>query len=384
MYSLKPIFIRFLCVWWGVVAFGGLACQNRLKQNIKQKEQAIDSLKQKIDLVQTQKVKLVWEHAKAKYAFQGCILVASKGKVLLKEAHGFANLYPQTRLQTQTLFPIASLTQGFMATAVLQLAERGKLSVLDKVTKYYPNFPYPEATVVDLLWQTSGIPDYLTTFYTPQNQPLTHAYKQNVIAWLLENTPKPRFPVQEAQAMSSTNYVLLADIVEKVSDVSLSQYLEENIWKPLDMRHTYLKEPKKNYPAPRATGYSLDLKELADESYVDFVYGDCGLQSNLDDLYKWEQSLYKEQVLSKIAIEQFGKLPLLKSKRTAKYSMGWFVEQEALVQRGNWLGFKAYLAHNPTQNYTVIILNNNQNPKTHTLGDAMQAVLKGENYKLPE
>ncbi len=370
----------WLCVWF----IFALACQNRLKDKIAQKDKAIDSLNQKLESVQAQKIKIVWEHAKAKHAFQGTILVASKGTILLKEAHGLANIQKNIRLSPESIFPIASLTQGFTAVAVLQLAERSKLRMNDKLTVYYPNFPYPEVEIIDLLRQTSGIPDYLTSFYTPKNQPLTHAYKQNVIDWLLQTAPKARFPAREAQAMSSTNYVFLADIVEKVSGVSIGQYWTENIWKPLEMTRTYLKEPKKSLPFLPATGYSKDFKELADESYVDFVYGDAGIHSTVEDLYKWEQALYSERILSQVAIKQFENTGLLKLKRPTRYTMAWFVENATQVQRGQWLGFKSYLARNPALNYTVIILNNNQNPYTHTLGEALQTVLRGENYKLTE
>lgn len=359
------------------------ACRNQLKDKIAQKTKAIDSLKIKLEVIKQKKIQLIWEYAKANYQFQGNILVASKGKIVFKASHGIANFQTNTPLTLETVFPIASITQGFTAIAILQLAERSKLNVHDKLTKYYPNFPYPTITIADLLRQVSGIPDYLTSFYTPQNQPLTHAYKQNVIDWLMQTSPKVRFPPKEAQAISSTNYVLLADIVEKVAGISFTQYLEENIWKPLDMKNTYLKEPKKKYNFARATGYAADLKLLADESYVDFVYGDCGIHSTVEDLYKWEQALHSELILSKVAIEQFGLKVVLPNKRPTKYSMGWYIEKNTQVQKGNWLGFKTYLVRNIEDDYTIIILNNTQNLRTYTLGEAIQAELKGEKYKLP-
>lgn len=363
-----------------------LACQNRPKDKIVQKEKAIDSLKQKIGEVQLQKIKLLLNHVHTQYGFNGNALIASKGNILFQNSYGMANFEQQKKLTLPTAFPIASLTRGFTATAVLQLAERGKLRIDDTLGKFYPNFPYKKMRIIDLLQQVSGLPDYLTYFYSPTNQPVTHAYKQNILDWLLQTAPKLRFPPRKAFALSSTNYIVLADIVEKVSGVPLKQYWEENIFNPLGMKNTHLREPKKTHTFLRATGYSPDRKLLADESYVDYVYGDAGLHSTVEDLFKWEQALHSNLILIPKAVEQFQNPTILENKKVVHYSMGWHLEKagKAQVLRGTWLGFGAQLWRVPENQQTIILLSNAQNEYLPAIAEALYAILQNEPFTLPE
>jgi CubicO group peptidase (beta-lactamase class C family) len=359
------------------------ACGRQVKDKIVEKEKTIDSLKQKMEQVQARKLELLLEYAHKKQKFNGSVLIASKGEVLIQKSYGIANFQTNVPITSKTIFPIASLTRGFTATAILQLAERSKLRLDDTLGKYYPNFPYKKMRIIDLLWQVSGLPDYLTHFYTPTNQPLTHAYNPNIINWILQEKPKLRFPPQKAFALSSTNYIFLADIIEKVAEMPFAQYLEENIWKPLEMKHTYLKMPKQNINLPKATGYYADLK-LADESYVDFVYGDAGIHSTIEDLWKWAKALQTDLILSQTAIEQFNRAGSLENQKRVSYSLGWHLEKggKAQVLRGNWLGFGAHLWRMPEQNQCFIIFNNNQNAYLPTLADNIYAILQNENVKL--
>jgi len=376
--------MKYVYVFMGVLCFfGALACTTKPKDKIAQNNKTIDSLKLQLLEVKKKKLSLFCTYAQNNYQFNGNVLIAEKGTVLLKKSYGIANLQQKTPLASETIFPIAALTQGFTAAAILQLAERNKLRFDDTLGKYYPNFPYPKVQIQHLLRQTSGIPDYLAYFFTAKGQPLTHAYKQNIIDWVLQEAPRLRFPTQKAQAYSSTNYILLADIVERVSGVSFGQYLQENIWSPLEMKHTYLKEAKKKYALPKATGYYADLVRLADESYVDYVYGDVGIYSTTEDLYKWEQSFYVENMLSSIAIKQFSLPTVLENKKAKPYSIAGYLEKEGAiwVQRGTWLGFSAYLCRSPDTQQTVIILSNIENPHLPTITEAIYAILQNMPYK---
>ncbi len=378
--KFRNSFLLCLCM------VGNLACKLPKKDEIGQRQQAIDSLQQKIIVIKKQKITLLLRYAQSKYNFNGNVLVGEAGNIWLEKSYGIADLQQKKPLTLKTTFPIASLTQGFTATAILQLAERNKLRFNDDLTKYYPNFPYKNIQIQHLLRQTSGIPDYLTYFFTPKNQPLTHAYKQNIMDWVLQEAPPLRFPTHKAQAISSTNYVLLADIIERVSGVSFGQYLEENIFNPLGMKQTYLKTHNKAPTFPRATGYYDDLVRLADESYVDYVYGDSGIQSTVSDLYKWEQALYKQEILSKKAVEQFSVPTVLGDEKIKPYSIAWTRQKagKVLVQQGQWLGFSASIWRIPENKQTIIILNNTQNKYVGKIAEAIYAILQNEPYKLPE
>ncbi len=94
------------------------------------------------------------------YHFNGVVLVADGDNITYQNATGFADLSNQQRNSMQTRFQLASLSKVFTATAVMQLAERGRIQLNDPLVKYLPDFPYPDITIRQILSHTSGLPDF--------------------------------------------------------------------------------------------------------------------------------------------------------------------------------------------------------------------------------
>jgi len=182
------------------------------------------------------------------------VLVAQDGKVLYRKAFGLANLEERTPITTATNFRLASVTKQFTATAVLLLAERGKLSLDDPLTRFFPGFARAAhgVQVRHLLGHTSGLLDYEELIPPGTTVPL----KDKDVLDLVGKEDRLYFAPGSQFRYSNTGYALLALIVEKVSGRSFAQFLEENIFDPLGMAGTVAYEEGISKVARRAYGYS--------------------------------------------------------------------------------------------------------------------------------
>jgi CubicO group peptidase (beta-lactamase class C family) len=102
------------------------------------------------------------------HRLNGNVLIAEEGHVLYEKSFGYADVGNKRPNTSTSVFPIASITKTFTATAILQLEERGKLNTNDFVKRYLPEFPYPTVTIRHLLSHTSGGPIVwiIVRFYT--------------------------------------------------------------------------------------------------------------------------------------------------------------------------------------------------------------------------
>ncbi|HEV8384035.1 MAG TPA: serine hydrolase domain-containing protein, partial [Candidatus Acidoferrales bacterium] len=181
------------------------------------------------------------------------VLVLHNGRVILKKAYGLAELETNRQATPSTNYRLASVTKQFTATCILMLAERGRFSLDDPLTKFFPDFPAygREIRVRHLLSHTSGTPAY-EDLLPEGNVPVLDA---DVLAILMK-TEKPYFPPGTQFRYSNSGYALLALIVEKISGLPFPEFLRKNIFVPLNMRASHV---NLRHPAPdrhRAFGYS--------------------------------------------------------------------------------------------------------------------------------
>ncbi len=163
---------------------------------------------------------------------------------------GTANLEWQTPVTSETVFEIGSVSKQFTAAAILLLAEQGKLSVEDPVSKYLTNTPasWANIRIRNLLAHTSGIRNYDGLDGFELRQHLTQAQFISKLAALPLN-----FPPGEGWAYSNSGYNLLGYIVENISGENYWDFLQTHIFTPLQMTRTTLREPTKIIPH-RAAG----------------------------------------------------------------------------------------------------------------------------------
>ena len=223
------------------------------------------------------------------------VMIVRDGEAIYKKGFGLANVEEETPVDASSNFRLASISKTFTAAAILQLVERGQLSLDTGLDDVLAGFSEAESsiTIKDLLRHTSGLPDYEKL--VPDDQ-VEQVRDHDVLA-LLRKHPDRYFATGEKHQYSNSGYALLALIVETVSGQSFSDYLAENIFDVAGMTSSVAFNKDVHTVANRAYGYTIEddgTVVRTDQSLYSAVLGDGGVYSNLDDLYRWDQALYGE------------------------------------------------------------------------------------------
>jgi CubicO group peptidase (beta-lactamase class C family) len=295
------------------------------------------------------------------------VLVIKGGKVILAKGYGLANLEERIPCNTNTNFRLASLTKQFTAMAVMMLAERKKLSLDETLTDLFPEFPDygRQITVRQLLSHTSGLIDYEDVIPKGTEIPVLDCD----VLRLLMRQDKTYFPPGTNYRYSNTAYALLALIVEARSGNTFARFLQENIFRQLGMADTLAYEQGRSVVPYRAYGYSPEGRgfKRTDQSLTSSVLGDGGIYSSVADLYRWDQALYTDKLVSRRMLKHaFTPGPTTDHPETG-YGFGWFVGQyrglREIWHSGNSIGFTTRVARFPERKFTVIILTNRNEAK---------------------
>jgi CubicO group peptidase (beta-lactamase class C family) len=316
----------------------------------------------------------------ARKQFSGSILVAEHGREIYERGFGLADERRHVPFTPDTPVYLASLTKQFTAMAVMMLAERGKLSCDDALSKYFPQFPeYAERiTVTHLLNHTSGIPDYVELGL--ERPGLTDQDVLNALVKL----PRLRFTPGERFEYSNSGYVLLALIVEKVSGQPYEKFLSEHIFRPLGMTHTFVYTPRESKVA-RAHGYN----RFGDDSDYDLLtYGEGGIYSSVSDMFKWVRALYTEKLVTQTALARAFTAGKLNDGSATNYGFGWGITsmngEPIYSHAGRYGGFNTYIKLFPKERSAIIFLTNHDFKDMGVIGNAIISVLHDQPYTLPK
>lgn len=322
--------------------------------------------------------------------FMGAVLVGQRGKILFSQGYGMANLEHSVPNTPQTKFRLASVTKQFTAAAVLQLQAQGSLNVQAPIATYLPNYPNGDRiTIHQLLNHTSGIPNY-TAFPDYAAKKYLFMSVVEVVDWF-KDKPLEFEPGSQFQ-YSNSGYTLLTHIIETVAGQPYAEYLRSHLFEPLGMMSSGY-DDYRDIVTHRATGY-----DLADAGYVNAEFIDMsvptgagGLYSTVEDLYKWDQVLYTEAVLSDRAkAEMFAPTVAMSQSEESKvyYGYGWIVAdhlgRKNLSHGGAIDGFRTVISRYPDDQLTVIVLANLSNAAVAEIGAGLAAIALGEPYELPK
>ena len=232
-----------------------------------------------------------------------CVMAIDHGKVVFEHAGGLADVESKTACTPATNFRIASVSKQFTATAVMLLVDRGKLSLDDPLTKFFPGFPDygKKITVKQLLIHTSGLPEYeklIPAGTTLQLDDLD-------VLHLLMDTKEPLFDAGEKFEYSNSGYTLLGLIVEAVSQKPFHEFVASEIFRPLGMNDSVLYQRGLNEVPHRAFGHEQKDGNWvrSDQSLTSAVRGDGGVYTSLHDYQKWLRGIDEQKLLSKASYE---------------------------------------------------------------------------------
>jgi CubicO group peptidase (beta-lactamase class C family) len=307
----------------------------------------------------------LFQYYHRKRGFNGTVMVTKYDKVVFKGAYGYSDLARKEPLDTETAFQLASVSKQFTAMAIMILQERGMLDYDDLIQEYIPDFPYRDITIRQLLTHRSGLSNY--TYFSDELWPDRQVSLTNddVIGLMKAHQPQVYYRPNTRYDYSNTGYILLASIVEKASGESFASFLDQNIFEPLEMNSTFTHSDSLPY-GKIATGHTGNRRKRMPD-YLDTVLGDKGMYSTVEDLYKWDQALYTEKLVSKETIElAFSNSQNLKRKYNEDYGFGWRLRdlnngERVNYHAGLWHGYNTYMLRNPHDHSAIIILSNLSN-----------------------
>jgi CubicO group peptidase (beta-lactamase class C family) len=319
---------------------------------------------------------------KSRFGFNGTILVGWANKIVYEGHEGWANYAEKDSINTQTKFQIGSVSKQFTAVAILQLYAQGKLHLNDSISKYFPDLPYQGFTIHQLLVHRSGLSNYIYFIdRIVENKNTTYTNSDIIDLWKVHK-PLPYYPPGRRFDYSNSGYMLLASIIEKVSGMSYPEYMQKNVFEPLGMKNTFVYVAGKNDSVPNlAQGYKYHWKVVT-EAYLNGTYGDKGIYSTAEDMFKWDQGLYSGEILNTdtlaLAFEPMGKPSHFKHN----YGYGWrmfnYKDQKILYHAGWWQGFKSLLIRVPDNKLTIVVLKNLKTGAMFSRNELLRLVL--DNY----
>src|SRR6478735_7206588 len=201
--------------------------------------------------------------------FAGTVLVMKQNKVLLRKSYGMADREWNIPNTPETRFEIGSATKQFTAASILQLAEQGKLSLDDKLSKFLPGFPKGDSVTIHMLLNhTSGIASYTSQPQFVSLAPLSLS-KDSMISFFSSKpysfSPGTRF------LYNNSGYFLLGYIIEKVSGLSYSDYLKQNIFDKIGMTQTGVNKTD-SVLYMRARGYAMAGKKVVNADNISMAW----------------------------------------------------------------------------------------------------------------
>ena len=297
-----------------------------------------------------------------RYDFHGSLLVAKNGKILYHNQIGYADFKKKEPIHEASLFQLASVSKQFTAAAIMLLVERNQIQLTDTVNSYYPDFPYENVTIKNLLNHTAGLPKY---FWLAEHKwKKQKAPTNSDMMALFESSKVQRFfkPGRNFD-YSNTGYLVLAAIIEKVSCISFSDFMQKNIFDPLGMKDSYVYSfENDSIKTNQLSGYRLyrGWRHLKINSTInDAIVGDKNVYATAEDLFKWSSGLNSGKLLSKESLDLMYTKGETVYGRKIPYGFGFRIDREdenIIYHHGKWNGFSTGLTQYLEDDLVVIVL----------------------------
>jgi CubicO group peptidase (beta-lactamase class C family) len=290
------------------------------------------------------------------------VMIIKEGVILFSNGYGLANLENEIPITNETNFRLASITKQFTAMCIMILINHGELDFETTLVEIFPPFPSygNNITIRYLLNHTSGLVDYESLIQNDATEQVSDMDVYNMMTGL----DSTYFTSGTDYRYSNTGYALLAMIIEEKSGLTFSEFLKENIFSPLEMNNSVAHQEGISNITNRAYGYSQedDGYNLDDQSLTSAVLGDGGIYTSLNDMFRWDQSLYVDTLIPyEILNEAFTSGELSSGEKTG-YGFGWRMDTYLYRNRahhtGSTRGFRNVFMRFPDQQISILILTN--------------------------
>ena len=326
--------------------------------------------------------------------FNGSVLVAEKGKVILKKGFGMANREWNVPNQSDTKHRLGSITKQFTAMLVMQMIEEDKLDLHLPISTYLPDYPKKVAnkvTIHHLLEHSSGIPSFTSfrEFYAKNSR--DHFSPGQFVKVFADSTLQ--FDPGQMFKYSNSGYFLLGHIIEKVSGKPYEQMLHKYIFSPLGMKNTGY-DNHRDIVKNRASGYEQKGFSYVNANYLDMSipYAAGALYSTVEDLFIWDRALSSEELVSKATKELIFKPHISTGRRY--YGYGWSMGYENIegtdkivnvIEHGGAIdGFHTFINRIPQDGHLIVLLNNTGKTHLPEINKAIRQILYDAEYERPK
>lgn len=286
--------------------------------------------------------------------FGGVLYAEKNGKPFASYTNG--TLTGDVPITLDTPLPIASVSKQFCAAAIMLLEERGKLSVDDKLSDYFPECGYGDKiTLHNMLCMRSGIPNFNSKI-SEDTVSIDNTDEENtkiVLDWVFNEDLD--YEPDEMYEYSNLNYILLGNIIEKVTGEKYIDFLRKNIFEPLEMNHSgSVTELKDNPDWAKSFSYKNEDIGLGIEPGVSKGAGD--LISNAEDMTKWMNALPSGKIISK---ESFKKMITNYSSSSEHYGYALSTNMKGSAGHFGSIGkFNSCDYFSTSENFTLFIVTN--------------------------
>ncbi len=308
--------------------------------------------------------------------FSGVVLIAQKGKVIYKKAFGLANKEWNISNTVDTKFRIGSNTKQFTAAAVLQLVDKGALSLDDKLSKFFPGYPKGDSvTIKMLLNHTSGIKSYNRVLRFPSLETLPLS-KDSVIA-LFRDAPY-EFSPGTRWAYNNSAFFLLGSLIEQITGKSYNTYLQESVLSIASMYNSGL-DNLDSVLKYRAMGYKKTNSQWNNAPYtsMEIPFSSGAMYSTAEDLYKWNMALHSGKIISAKSLKEMC-TPTLNY-----YGLGLRIDslqhRKRIGHGGSIPGFDSHNVWFPENDLSIILLSNNESD-VNTIAEDLESII----YQIPK
>ena len=292
------------------------------------------------------------------------LAVTKDGETIYTQGYGIANLEYDIPITPTTIFDIASVSKQFAAFAIATLSHEGKLSLDDDIRAHLSDLPDfgNTITIRHLLHHTSGLRDWV------QSLVIAGVAMEDVISFkhilkMARYQKALNFEPGEAYLYSNTGYNLLAEIVERVTGNSFTEWTDTRIFKPLAMTNTHfhddhqmiLKNRAYSYQAVENNGFKHAVNNTT-------ALGSSSLYSTVEDLAKWILNFDNTRIGEQTVLDQMHQRGVLNNGEQITYAFGLNIGEyrglKTVGHSGSWRGFRSHLIRFPEQKFEVVILCN--------------------------
>ena len=291
--------------------------------------------------------------------------IIQDGKVVFSRGYGMANVEEQIPIDELSEFNLASVSKQFTAAAIALLVLDGKLSLDDDIRKYCPYLPkYKNViTVRHLIHHISGLPDVYGVMDELDIE-FSYGWGNEDVLPILAQVKELEFEPGEEFCYSNSNYILLSEIVHKVSGHTLREFTKQRIFDPLEMKRTRVDDNLHQLTGLHATlSYRKVRKNLYElEPRSDYITGDGNVVTSVSDFAKWDTNFRTAKVGGADFLKMILTPGKLNNGESITYAFGIDVaENEGRLRYshgGSWLGYRCYWGHYPNEGTTVMLFAN--------------------------